>query len=407
MPKLSGLALCATMVLLRLCVLHWNLGGEFFRLHLVSEKISVIGAQKGRNEGKGVLVQPCAVLCRLRTLQVCLVAVAAVAAVFAFLGVKFVAAAMAAVVAAAFCYLCVVTTACGFTSGAHITLGSWCSSSLFLLDSAGPSHVFHGLVFWSLVQVGLFWAFGSRVVTSRWCHNLQKLRPLLRPLAPRGLWVLRCFQRGLLVRLPQPRHHGWTWRRPRTQQQQQQLRPIILLASSGHVWTEFRGLPGPGEKFQRVEEEGMHGGGKLEKLDSFFVFVVSLGGSSVQVRVEGSDSYESLAAKVAAKVNIPECHWYLTFSGKDLRHVLRPTSVLHCDSTIRMCSRLLGGAPLQPTPGEWFCPACNRGGCLLSLLGTATSWRLHSASASVTGAQSKGKACFGERAFAQSQSVPH
>ena len=140
----------------------------------------------------------------------------------------------------------------------------------------------------------------------------------------------------------------------------------LLLASSGHVWTEFRGLPGPGQNFQRVEEEGRRGGGKSEKLDSFFVFVVSLEGSSVQVRVEGSDSYESLAAKVAAKVNIPECHWYLTFSGKDWRHVLLPTSVLHRDCTIRMCSRLLGGAPLQPTPGEWFCPACNRGGCWAS-----------------------------------------
>ena len=130
-----------------------------------------------------------------------------------------------------------------------------------------------------------------------------------------------------------------------------------LFDSSGHVWTEFWGLPGPGHNFQRVEEEGRSGGGKLEKLDSFFVFVVSLEGSSVQVRVEGSDSYESLAAKIAAKVNIPQCHWYLTFSGKDLRHVPLPVSMLHRDSTLQMCSRLLGGAPLQPTPGEWFCPA--------------------------------------------------
>ena len=29
-----------------------------------------------------------------------------------------------------------------------------------------------------------------------------------------------------------------------------------LLASSGHVSTEFRGLPGPGEKFLMVEDEG-------------------------------------------------------------------------------------------------------------------------------------------------------
>ena len=89
-----------------------------------------------------------------------------------------------------------------------------------------------------------------------------------------------------------------------------------LLASSGHVWTEFRGLPGPGEKFQRVEEEGRHGGGELEKLDSFFVFVVSLGRSSVQVRVEGSDSYERLAAKVAAKVNIPGTSLVFHFLGQ-------------------------------------------------------------------------------------------
>ena len=86
----------------------------------------------------------------------------------------------------------------------------------------------------------------------------------------------------------------------------------------------------------------------------------------MQVRVEGSDSYESLAAKIVAKVNIPQCHWYLTFSGKDLRHVPLPVSMFHRDSTLRMCSRLLGGAPLQPTPGEWFCPACNRGGCWAS-----------------------------------------
>ena len=136
-----------------------------------------------------------------------------------------------------------------------------------------------------------------------------------------------------------------------------------VLTSAGHVWTEFWGQPGPGHNFQRVEEEGRSGGGKL---DSFFVFVVSLKGSSVQVRVERSDSYESLAAKIAAKVNIPQCHWYLTFSGKDLRHVPLPVSMLHRDSTLRMCSRLLGGAPLQPTPGEWFSPACNRGGCWAS-----------------------------------------
>ena len=66
------------------------------------------------------------------------------------------------------------------------------------------------------------------------------------------------------------------------------------------LWTDFRGLPGPGEKFHRVEEERRHGG-KWE--DSFFVFVASLSGSTVQIGVEGTDSYESLAAKVAPLVS--------------------------------------------------------------------------------------------------------
>ena len=90
-----------------------------------------------------------------------------------------------------------------------------------------------------------------------------------------------------------------------------------LLVLSGHVWTEFRGLPCLDEKFQRV------GGGErkvwwwdAEKTGLFRLCCDF--GSSVQVRVEGSDSYESLAAKIVAKVNIPECHWYLTFLDKDL-----------------------------------------------------------------------------------------
>ena len=143
--------------------------------------------------------------------------------------------------------------------------------------------------------------------------------------------------------------------------------PKYLLSSSGHVWTEFRGLPGPGEKFLMVEDEGKHGGGNWEKPGLFLrlccvlgrIFGASQGG-------KGRTRMRVLQLRVAAKVNIPERHWSLTFLGKDLRHASCLTSVLHRDSTIRMCSRLLGGAPLQPTPGEWFCPACNRGGCWAS-----------------------------------------
>ena len=75
---------------------------------------------------------------------------------------------------------------------------------------------------------------------------------------------------------------------------------FLVLAKSSRGW--------------RKKESMVVGSG--EKLDSFFVFVVSLGGSTVQVRVEGSD--------------IPECHWYLTFSGKDLRHVLYVTPLFVC-----------------------------------------------------------------------------
>ena len=142
---------------------------------------------------------------------------------------------------------------------------------------------------------------------------------------------------------------------------------------SGNSWTESGGLPGPGpgENFQMLEEGKEYGdgegkGGKEELLNSYFVFVSSLSGSTVQIRVESTDSYESLAEKVVAKTLIPEPHWYLTYSGSDLRHVPCLFSVLQRDSTVRMQSRLLGGAPLQPTPGEWFCPGCNRGGCWAS-----------------------------------------
>ena len=93
-----------------------------------------------------------------------------------------------------------------------------------------------------------------------------------------------------------------------------------------------------------VEEAGKHGGGEWEHSD----FVVFLGGSTVQVRVEGKDSYESLAAKVDAKVSIPERHWYRhLLGGRDLRHVLCPTSLLQRDSTVRMHSRLLDVVPLS------------------------------------------------------------
>ena len=161
----------------------------------------------------------------------------------------------------------------------------------------------------------------------------------------------------------------------------------------------FGGLLGPGEQFQ--------GGGRRKtrswevgESGLFLRLLCPWAGSTVQVRVEGTDSYENLAAKVAAKVNIPERHWYLTFWCRDLRHVLCPTSVLQRDSTVRMHSRLLGGAPLQPTPGEWFCPACNRGGCWASRRTCFRCLAPRPARGSTPlqpqsrGAQLEGKACF-------------
>ena len=81
-----------------------NLDGEFLGYISFLKKSSVIGAQKERNEGRGVLVKPSALLCRLCTLQVCPVEVVVGGGAFAFLDVEIGAAAMAAVVAAAFCY---------------------------------------------------------------------------------------------------------------------------------------------------------------------------------------------------------------------------------------------------------------------------------------------------------------
>ena len=122
MPKLSGLALI-------LSVLHEILGGEFFRLHIVSEKCSVIGAQKGRNESKGVLVKPSAPLNRLCTVSGC---------VLAGIGLRqWLQCRCSSVLLTSTWssvqepwqrplqprpgYLFVETTACGFTLGAHIS----------------------------------------------------------------------------------------------------------------------------------------------------------------------------------------------------------------------------------------------------------------------------------------------
>ena len=172
--------------------------------------------------------------------------------------------------------------------------------------------------------------------------------------------------------------------------------PKYLLASSGDVWTEFWGVPG----------------GKREKLDSFVVFVVSLGGSTVQVRVEGNDSYESFAAKVAAKVNLPECHWYLTFSGRDLRHMPCPTSVLHRDSLF-VCSQdswvVLLSSPLQES-GSVERVIEEDAGLLVVLASVA--WHRGQRKAPprfslCQGAPSEGKACFGKGASTQSQATSY
>ena len=79
--------------------------------------LGFFSAQKGRNDGKGVLVKPSAHLIRLCTLQVCPVEVAGGAAAFAYLDVEI----GAAVVAAAFGYHFVKTTVCCFTPGAHLS----------------------------------------------------------------------------------------------------------------------------------------------------------------------------------------------------------------------------------------------------------------------------------------------
>ena len=198
------------------------------------------------------------------------------------------------------------------------------------------------------------------------------------------------------MRLPQPRHHGWTWRRPR----KQQLRPSLCSLLQVTFGLSFGVFQVPAKSSRGWRKKESIGGGKREKVDSFVVFVVSLGGSTVQVRVEGTDSYESIAAKVAAKVNILACHWYLSFSGLDLRHLPCPTSVLHCDSTCSCAIKTLGWctSPAHSRRVVLSSMLSRRmvgfSSYFLPLLGTAASGRFHSASAAAQGAQSKGEGNF-------------
>ena len=66
---MSGPALLAAMILLHPCMLHGNLGGEFFRLLFPPETCSIIGTQKGRNEGKAEKDKSSTPLYRLFSLQ--------------------------------------------------------------------------------------------------------------------------------------------------------------------------------------------------------------------------------------------------------------------------------------------------------------------------------------------------
>ena len=72
--------------------------------------------------------------------------------------------------------------------------------------------------FSGILQRGMFWDYGGLRIAFRWCYPLVWF--VSRSLASVSIWrfgLLRRLSGGLLF-LRQPRHHGWTWRRPRKRQ---------------------------------------------------------------------------------------------------------------------------------------------------------------------------------------------
>ena len=170
------------------------------------------------------------------------------------------------------------------------------------------------------------------------------------------VWLLRRFRR-VLVWQPQPRHHGWTWRRTR----KRQLRLT--------VWTSLLRFPlaacfksTPSFFFDKIDE-GREERKFREDGGDTVLLVRGLQGNTMVAQCGSGWTARDLSASLRCRTSVPVHLFYLVLEERmiDDDELVRS---LGRDRVVSMRGRVLGGSRnFSPIPGEWTCPGCMRSGC--------------------------------------------
>ena len=136
---------------------------------------------------------------------------------------------------------------------------------------------------------------------------------------------------------------------------------VAAAASAAAIQVSFESVPGMPE----TEHMGSLSGG--EKFE-FQILIKGLNGRHIALPVFASMTVLELAALVHCRSLVPVEAFYLVKEGKRMgdHNTLVKEGVLPGDF-VHMCGRLRAGAQATfPSHMDWFCVACNRGGCWAS-----------------------------------------
>ena len=136
---------------------------------------------------------------------------------------------------------------------------------------------------------------------------------------------------------------------------------VAAAASAAAIQVPFESVPGMPE----TEHMGSLSGGKKSE---FLILVKGLDGRHIALPVFASMTVLELAALVHCRSLVPVDAFHLVKEGRRMGdyNTLVKEGVLRGD-TVHMCGRLRAGAQATfPSHMDWFCVACNRGGCWAS-----------------------------------------
>ena len=161
-----------------------------------------------------------------------------------------------------------------------------------------------------------------------------------------------------ITTLSQPRHDAL---RVECSPTRKAMPGVAAAASAAAIQVSFESVPGMPE----TEHRGSLSDG--EKME-FQILVKGLNGRHIALPVVASMTVLELAALVHCRSLVPVEAFYLVKEGKRMgdHNMLVQEGVLPGD-TVHMCGRLRAGAqPTFPSHMDWFCVACNKGGCWAS-----------------------------------------